>query len=170
MPIRLIRKTCRAFSIARCLRFRVFAFLLGIVSLASFTLVYHKIFHITSSYTELRDRLHLTPTAIEAEGNASAACKLPVLDPLHPSVVQFVKDLGKLHCEGTSYSSFDNNVLRVEGEDIVSAEYRKIERPEGDDFKVVLSDPVKVQNGRESSGAAKEQKGEIFLCSNLKHS
>ena len=37
---------------------------------------------------------------------------LPVLDPFHPSVVNFVKDPGKLY-EGISYSSFENNVLRI---------------------------------------------------------
>lgn len=61
-------------------------------------------------------------------------------------MLQFIEDLGKLHCEGANYSSFENNVLRVEGEDIVSAEYRKIERAPGDDFSVVLSDPVRVRN------------------------
>ena len=176
MSKRLFRKTCSAFSMARCLRFRVFVFLLGIVSLASFTLVYNKGFHLSSSYAELRDRLHLTPTPINKveemlvlkEDNGSAACKLPVLDPFHPSVVKFMKDLGKLRCEGKSYSSFENNVLRVEGEDIVSAQYRKIERPRGDDGGVVLSDPVKVQNTNEIRGAAKEQKGEIISCLKLK--
>ncbi|CAH3031252.1 unnamed protein product, partial [Pocillopora meandrina] len=33
---------------------------------------------------------------------------LPVLDPFHPSVVNFVKDPEKLY-EGISYSSFENN-------------------------------------------------------------
>ena len=174
MPLRLFRKTCTAFSIARCLRSGVFAFLLGIVSLASFALVYYQGFHHNSSYAELRDRLHLTPTRInEVEeifvvkaDNGSAVCKLPVLDPFHPSVVKFVKDLGKLRCEGLSYSSFENNVLRVEGKDIVSAEYRKIERVRGDDFKIVLSDPVKVENTKETRETDKEQKGEIFTYSN----
>ena len=45
-----------------------------------------------------------------------------------------------------SYSSFENNVLRVEGEGVVSAQYRKIERTPGNDFGVVLSDPVKLQS------------------------
>lgn len=80
------------------------------------------------------------------EDESVAACKLPKVDPFHPSVLQFIEDLGKLHCEGANYSSFENNVLRVEGEDIVSAEYRKIERAPGDDFSVVLSDPVRVRN------------------------
>ncbi|KAJ7370610.1 hypothetical protein OS493_031346 [Desmophyllum pertusum] len=81
----------------------------------------------------------------EDEGNSIVACKLPTLDPFHPSVLQFIKDLGKLHCEGANYSSFDKNVLRVEGEGIVSAQYRKIERTPGNDFGIVLSDPVSVQ-------------------------
>ncbi|RMX52227.1 hypothetical protein pdam_00007970 [Pocillopora damicornis] len=87
-----------------------------------------------------------------------AACKLPVLDPFHPSVVNFIKDLGKLSCVGVSYSSFEDNVLRVEGEGIVSAQYRKIERPEGNDFRVVLSDPVKVPNKSGSRASTTDQK------------
>lgn len=90
------------------------------------------------------------------EGESYVACKLPELDPFHPSVIKFIKDLGKLHCEGTNYSSFENNVLRIEGEDIVSAEYRKIERTPGDDFGVVLSDPVRVQNKTGSRGTASD--------------
>ena len=77
---------------------------------------------------------------------SKAACRLPVLDPFHSSVIHFMKDLGKLRCSGVSYSSFENNVLRVEGEGVVSAQYRKIERTPGNDFGVVLSDPVKVQS------------------------
>ena len=91
--------------------------------------------------------------------DATEACRLPSLDPFHPSVVQFMKDLGELRCEGVSYSSFENNVLRVEGEDIVSAQYRKIERTPGNDFDVVLSDPVSVQKTGHSPGAAAGKKG-----------
>jgi len=37
-------------------------------------------------------------------------------------------------------------VLVVDGEGIVSAQYRKIARKPGDDFAVVLSDPLEVRN------------------------
>ncbi|KAJ7392266.1 hypothetical protein OS493_013645 [Desmophyllum pertusum] len=87
----------------------------------------------------------LRPT--DKSENSAASCKLPNLDPFHSSVIKFIKDLGKLRCEGASYSSFENNVLRVEGEGIASAQYRKIERTPGDDFGVVLSDAVRVQKG-----------------------
>ena len=92
------------------------------------------------------------------EPDANAACRLPSLDPFHPSVVQFMKDLGEFRCKGVSYSSFENNVLRVEGEDIVSAQYRKIERTPGNDFDVVLSDPVSVQKTGHSPVAAADKK------------
>lgn len=64
-----------------------------------------------------------------------------------------MKDLGKLRCTGETYSSFQNNVLQVKGKGIVSAQYSKIERMPGNDFDVVLSNPVSVQN---------TQKGESF--------
>ena len=79
-------------------------------------------------------------------GNASVACRLPSLDPFHESVLKFVDDLGRLQCEGVSFSSFENNLLRVENEDIVSAQYRKIGRPFGDDINVLRSHPVAVPN------------------------
>jgi len=47
----------------------------------------------------------------------------------------------------------------VEGEDIVSAQYRKIERTPGDDFGVVLADPVSIQNTSESSSAESGRTG-----------
>ena len=37
----------------------------------------------------------------------------------------------------------------MRGEDIHSAQYRTIERPLGDDFKVVLSDPMSLSNKAE---------------------
>ncbi|XP_020602220.1 uncharacterized protein LOC110041277 [Orbicella faveolata] len=98
--------------------------------------------------------------------NSNAACKLPVLDPFHSSVIHFMKDLGKLRCSGVSYSSFENNVLRVEGEGVVSVQYRKIERTPRNDFGVVLSDPVNVQSTGGSRVAAKIPKD---LYNNLVH-
>lgn len=84
-------------------------------------------------------------------GNYSSACRLPNLDAFHPSVLNFVKDLGKLKCEGVRYSSFKNNVLEVKGKEISSVQYKTIERPLGDDFTVVLSDPVSLPNVADSS-------------------
>ena len=83
---------------------------------------------------------------VKTVGNTSVACRLPNLDPFHESVLKFVEDLGKLRCEGKSFSRFENNVLRVEGEDIVSAQYRKIGRPSGGDFNISRSEPVLVPN------------------------
>ena len=75
-----------------------------------------------------------------------AACRLPVIDPHHESVLEFLQDLGDLRCEGRSFSNFENNVLRVEGEGIVSAHYRKIVREAGEDYHVFLSEPVSIEN------------------------
>lgn len=88
---------------------------------------------------------------VKQVGNYSSACRLPNLDPFHPSILEFVKDLGKLQCKGERYSTFINNVLEVKGDGVYSAQYRTIERPHGDDFKVVLSDPKSLSNGAESA-------------------
>lgn len=90
-------------------------------------------------------------------GNYSSACRLPNLDAFHPSVLNFVKDLGKLKCEGVQYSSFKNNVLEVKGKEISSVQYKTIERPLGDDFTVVLSDPVSLPNVADSSAGNTEK-------------
>ena len=87
---------------------------------------------------------------VKQVGNYSSACRLPNLDPFHPSILEFVKDLGKLQCKGDIYSSLINNLLEVKGKDISSAQYRTIERPHGDDFKVVLSDPTSLSNEAEA--------------------
>ncbi|XP_022792463.1 uncharacterized protein LOC111331586 [Stylophora pistillata] len=83
---------------------------------------------------------------VKSVGNFSSACRLPSLDPFHPSIMQFVKDLGKLRCQGNTFSTYSNNVLEVEGEDISSVQYRIIERAPGDDFHTVLSEPKHVLN------------------------
>ena len=169
-------RCCNPFSIVKYLRFRAFAVLLGVVSLTSLALVFHSwSFGFNSAYktrspfssTKIEDDLVRKTVksnaktedvlAVKDAGNSSAACRLPIMDPFHSSVVHFMKDLGKLRCDGVSYSRFENNELRVEGEGIVSAKYRKIERTPGNDFGVVLSDPVEVQLNN-----ASEQKGELF--------
>ena len=171
MPRRLFQKTSTFSSLVRRLNYRCFALSLGIVSLTSFALVYYKGLDLRTPNTKLH---HQTPVndvqemLIQTAANDSAACKLPVLDPFHPSVVNFMKDLGKLSCEGVSYSSFEDNVLRIEGEAVVSAQFRKIGRAEGDDFRVVLSDPVKVLNTSGGRASATDQKGEIKHKCNLR--
>ena len=49
---------------------------------------------------------------------------------------EFMKDLGKLQCTGERYSNFKTNLLEVKGEGISSVQYKIIQRPRGDDFKV----------------------------------
>ena len=173
------RRCCNPLFTVKYLRFRLFAVLLSVVSVTSLALVIHRTASFPSgdklqspfSSTETvevlvkknvagnirtRTESKVVQVVEKNNGNSSAACRLPVLDPYHPSVVHFMKDLGKLQCNGASFSSFQNNVLRVDGEGIISAQYRKIERTPGKDFGVVLSDPVKVQS-------TSEQKGELFL-------
>lgn len=159
MPKRLFQKTSTFSSIVRRPKFRCFALSLGIVSLTSFALVFYRSFDLITTNRKLHHQTSVN-YLVNRAAKESTACKLPVLDPFHPSVVNFMKDLGKLNCEGVSYSSFEDNVLRVEGEGIVSAQYRKIERPQGNDFGVVLSDPVRVLNTSGSRALALDQKGE----------
>lgn len=129
--------------------------LLLVICLVSFMLLYQGTLLYESSAGKIRSQTGVLYTKHVHD----VACSLPALDPFHSSVFQFTEDLGKLRCEGANYSSFENNVLRVEGEGIVSALYRKIERTSGDDFDVSLSEPVKVLD----LNAGK--KGElIFLC------
>ena len=168
----LCRRSCSPLSVVRHLRFRVFAILLGIVSLTSLALVFRRSMSFNTAYKLRSPLLSMDIKDILVKANvrnsskevkdidvmktdvakSSAACRLHVLDPFHSSVIHFMQDLGKLSCGGVSYSSFENNELRVEGEGVVSAQYRKIDRPPGKDFGVVLSDPVVVQNTSEKKG------------------
>lgn len=149
------RCKCGPFSVVRYIRSHLMVVLLVVICLASFMLIYQgTLLHWPSTD---KIRLQTTTTILYKESRKNnVACSLPLLDPFHPSVFHFIEDLGKLRCEGARYSSFENNVLRVEGKDIVSARYRKIERPPGNDFDAVLSDPVNVQNVSEGN------KGESF--------
>ena len=79
-------------------------------------------------------------------GKLSSACRLPNLDPYHPSIMKFMKDLGKLECKGETYSNFKGDILEVKGKGISSAKYRTIQRPRGDDSKAELSDPIEMWN------------------------
>ena len=83
---------------------------------------------------------------VKQVGNYSSACRLPNLDPFHASILEFVKDLGKLQCKGERYSTFVNNVLEVKGDGFATVQYRTIERPVGDDFNVTLSAPKSLLN------------------------
>lgn len=147
---------CNPFCVVRYTRSRLMVVLLVVICLVSFMLIYQGTLLHGPSTRKIRLRTTtITISNKEARKN-NVACSLPLLDPFHPSVFQFVEDLGKLRCEGASYSSFENNILHVEGKDIVSARYRKIERPPGNDFDAVLTDPVNVQNVSEGN------KGESF--------
>jgi len=110
------------------------------------------VFHLSGHglfYSNTHFKKTLRVKYVKQVGNDSAACRLPNLDPFHPSILEFVKDLGKLQCTGERYSSFVKNDLEVKGENIYSAYYRTIERPQGDDFKAVLSNPMSFSNEAE---------------------
>ena len=170
MITRLCLGCCSRFFILKYRRFCIFAVLLGVLSLVSYALVFRRM-ALTMSHnylaknqtgaaiTNAKDRENLSHIKKITTNYSNAACKLPDLDPFHSSVIHFMKDLGKLRCNGVSYSSFENNVLRIEGEGVGSAQYRKIERTPRNDFGVLLSDPVNVQSTSGSGVAAKIPKG-----------
>ena len=102
---------------------------------------------------------------VKQVGNYSSACRLPNLDPFHPSILDFIKDLGKLECGGERYSTFTNNVLEVKGDDFASVQYRTIERPHGDDFNVSLSEPKSLSNMAPKTTENPANTGEQFTIS-----
>lgn len=104
---------------------------------------------------------------VKRVGNYSSACRLPNLDPFHPSILKFVTDLGKLHCKGERYSSFVNNVLEVKGDGFATVKYRTIERPRGDDFNVTLSEPKSLLNMAEKTTESPAGAGKEFVLSVL---
>ena len=149
------RPACVSCCVPNRVRCRVFFVLLVAISLVSLVFQQTLLLNVSTNIFKVSSNAFLSNASRSEnenarhktnEGDSVLACKLPEMDPFHPSVVQFIEDLGKLHCEGANFSRFENNVLRVEGEDIVFAQYRKIERTPGDDFSVVLSDPVRVHN------------------------
>ena len=176
MITRLCLRCCRGFFILKYLRFRIFAVLLGVISLVLYALLFHRMARRMShrslankigiASTNTKDKVNLNHIKENITNYSNAACKLPVLDPFHSSVIHFMTDLGKLRCNGVNYSSFENNVLRIEGEGVVSAQYRTIERTPRNDFGVVLSDPVNVQSTSGNRVAAKIPKGKqnMYSC------
>lgn len=148
MSKRLIqRRWCNLLLPRKYVRFQnLVVVLIGVISMLSLVLLYEATRPHSNLRTMLTARARRHKLFKKNFGNNSAACRLPDLDPFHSSVAQFIKDLGRLNCDGVSYSSFENNVLVVEGEGIVSAQYRKIARTPGNDFAVVLSDPLEVRN------------------------
>lgn len=111
---------------AKIFNWKIFVSLVGLVSFFSFfyqaiLLLNHSAKHIPISSSLFRNKSLLGK---RHDDNNFVACKLPELDPFHPSVIHFTKDFGKLRCNGASYSSFENNVLRVEGTGVVSVQYK----------------------------------------------
>jgi hypothetical protein len=88
--------------------------------------------------------------------SVSAPCRLPSLDPLHKTVKDLMTNLGGLDC-GTLQSSFRNNTLHIEGDDIVSVSYRIIIRPAHNDFGSSLSESVSVPNSFKSENSPYKQ-------------
>lgn len=75
----------------------------------------------------------------------TASCKLPNLNPHHESILPFMKNLQPLEC-GVASASFENNVLRFEGLNVISVHYRTIKRPDFDDNRVNVSEPIELPN------------------------
>lgn len=75
----------------------------------------------------------------------SAVCKLPNINPYHISILPFMKNLRPLDC-GKPSATFENNVLKFEGFNVVSVHYRTITRPDGDDNAVNVSEPILFPN------------------------
>ncbi|XP_031563784.1 uncharacterized protein LOC116299293 [Actinia tenebrosa] len=94
---------------------------------------------------KIRRQLIMTTTLNDSTIVQLSACRLPSLDPFHPSLKSLIQELDPLDC-GKLHSSFEKSILHVKGEDVVSVKYRIISRPEMHDFGVKLSDPVEIEN------------------------
>lgn len=127
------------------LRRRRFASILLIVSSGIVFVLYFEAYGFFSGFSQStfpKTRVKF----VKHVGNSSSACRLPNLDPFHPSLMKFMKDLGKLQCSGERHSNFRDNVLEVKGEGLHSVRYSVIGRPRGDDFHAELSDPIHLVN------------------------
>lgn len=121
------------------------AFIMLIVWCGIFIVLYFSVYGFLSRSISQFNRT-LRVKYVKRIGNYSSACRLPNLDPFHPSILEYVTDLGKLQCSGERYSTYRNNVLEVKGAEISAVQYRIIERPRGDDFGVELSAPSNLWN------------------------
>ncbi|PFX24499.1 uncharacterized protein LOC111331587 [Stylophora pistillata] len=128
----------------RCLRF---AFKILLISGGILTVLYFKGYDILpSSSHNLSGTWSSRAKYVKRFVQSSSACRLPNLDPYHPTIMKFMKDLGKLECKGEIFSNFKGDILEVKGKGIYSGRYRMIQRPRGDDSKAELSDPIEMVN------------------------
>jgi len=94
------------------------------------------------------------------EISKTAACKLPNINPFHDSIRPFMRNLQPLEC-GRPSASFENNVLKFEGVNVVSVHYRTITRPDGDDNSVNVSEPIEFPNMLENIANRGKKSGPI---------
>lgn len=129
----------------QCRRLHV-AFIMLIVWCGIVIVLYFSVYGLLSkSISQLNRTLRVK--YVNRIGNYSSACRLPNLDPFHPSILEYMRDLGKLQCSVRErYSTFKNNVVQVKGAGISAVQYRTIDRPRGDDFGVELSAPSNLWN------------------------
>ena len=47
--------------------------------------------------------------------NNSISCRIPEIDPFHPSIMRFIKDTPYPNCTGTTYGVLQNGTLNFKG-------------------------------------------------------
>ena len=51
--------------------------------------------------------------------NNSISCRIPELDPFHPSIMQFIKDTPYPNCPGTTYGVLQDGTLNFTGKSLM---------------------------------------------------
>ncbi|XP_028412226.1 uncharacterized protein LOC114535046 isoform X2 [Dendronephthya gigantea] len=91
----------------------------------------------------LLDKAAECPSVKKAENNKdSVSCRIPELDPFHPSIMQYIKETGKPYCPGTTYGSLWDGKLKFIDPNILSASYRPVLR--NGDFSHKLGPAVEI--------------------------
>lgn len=84
------------------------------------------------------------PAVVKSESGIkkSRGCRIPELDPFHPSIMQYIRKTNSPSCSGTTYGTLWNGTLKFTDSNVVSATYRPIRRD--GDFKYSLGPSVSV--------------------------
>lgn len=73
------------------------------------------------------------------------ACRIPKIDPFDPQAMNLVKELSAaLQCKTERRATLRNGSLHITGSDVKKAYYSGISRPDGDDFRFLLSKPIEI--------------------------
>ena len=78
------------------------------------------------------------------EDKEHPACNIPQIDPFHNLALKEMRDVGKIDCPENSFSYVKNGSLIINADRLRYAHLQYIERPVGDDFQYVLSEPVQI--------------------------